>query len=331
MLIGAAIFSACLVAFAAGSVIYVYNVRGSVRYGSFSEYVRKGWPIFAPLNCLLYMLTQRRAKQPIMDLKEFPELEEIGEHWETIREEAVALYQRGSFDSTNKPDSPAYYDVGFRTFYKYGWSKFYLKWYGYTHKSARELCPNTVEILKRSKCVNGAMFSILPPGSKLTRHLDPVACSLRYHLGLATPESSDCFIDIDGQTYSWKNGEALLFDETYLHYARNDSDDYRLILMCDVERPMNILGRLANLPFKLLMRFTVVPNIAGDRRGLANAIFSGVAPVLKRTKALKASNRRLYLLLKHSFNALLLLIVLAALAGLFAALWYLVGSVGAGG
>ncbi|MGH6634584.1 MAG: aspartyl/asparaginyl beta-hydroxylase domain-containing protein, partial [Gammaproteobacteria bacterium] len=54
--------------------------------------------------------------------------------------------------------------------------------------------------------------------------------SLRYHLGLVTPSSDDCFINVDGVPYSWRDGEAFLFDETYLHYARNDSDQYRLIL-----------------------------------------------------------------------------------------------------
>ncbi|MGH6634583.1 MAG: aspartyl/asparaginyl beta-hydroxylase domain-containing protein [Gammaproteobacteria bacterium] len=103
---------------------------------------------------------------------------EIQQHWQTIREEGVRLYQQQGFESTKNPESPAYYDVGFRTFYKYGWSKFYLKWYGYTHDSAKESCPNTVRILKRISSVNGAMFSILPPGSQLTRHADPIACSL---------------------------------------------------------------------------------------------------------------------------------------------------------
>lgn len=305
-----------VLAFVIGSLTYVYLLRGQERYASFGEYLRKGWPIFTPLNVLLYLFTQARASRAIVDLDKFKELDEIKANWETIRDEAVSLYEQGCFDTTNKPDSDAYYDVGFRTFYKYGWSKFYLTWYGYSHESAKKLCPKTVELMERIPSVNGAMFSILPPGSKLTRHLDPVACSLRYHLGLATPNSDKCFINVDGQDYSWRDGEAFMFDETYLHYARNDSDQYRLILMCDVNRPMFFIGGFINFLYRGLMRLSVVPNMEGDKRGLANAIFSGINPLLGKAKALKKTNKPLYLLLKYTVNGLLLLLIAALIWGL---------------
>lgn len=298
----AASITILLLAFAAGSVVYVYRFRGRVRYDSLKQYLRKGWPIFSPLNCILYLFTQRRARQPIADLDRFPELDAIRDNWETIRREAVELYRGRHFEADSDPDSQAYYDIGFRTFFKYGWRKFYLTWYGCTHESARRLCPRTVSILEGVPSVNGAMFSLLPPGGKLTPHTDPFACSLRYHLGLDTPGSDACYIEIDGQTHSWRDGRALLFDETYLHHARNDADDYRLILMCDVERPMHVIGRAVNVLYKGLMRLTVVPNMPGDSRGLANRVFAGLSPVLARSKALKRTHRGRYLALKYSVN-----------------------------
>ncbi|PAU78739.1 hypothetical protein CK501_13725 [Halovibrio salipaludis] len=51
-----------IVAFVAGSMIYVYRFRGQERYKSVGEYWRKGWPIFSPLNCLLYLFTEKRAR-----------------------------------------------------------------------------------------------------------------------------------------------------------------------------------------------------------------------------------------------------------------------------
>ena len=302
--------------FILGSITYVYLYRGNARYENVGEYLRKGWPIFSPLNCLLYMFTQSRARHPIIDLDNFHELDEIQKNWETIREEVLNLYRQHYFEQTKKSESQASYDIGFRTFFKYGWSKFYLKWYGYTHDSAKKLCPNTVRVLEQIPSVNGAMFTILPAGGQLTRHLDPIACSLRYHLGLDTPNSDDCFINIDGVSYSWRNGKALLFDETYPHYARNDSDQCRLILMCDVERPMNFIGRFINFFFKGLMRMTVVPNTEGDKRGFANILFSGLAPVNKKLKALKQTNRKLYLLIKYTINLTLILLPFAIIAGL---------------
>ena len=84
-----------------------------------------------------------------------------------------------------------------------------------------------------------AMFAVLPPGSNLVRHRDPFAGSLRYHLGLKVPQDApSCRIFVDGQPYHWKEGEAVMFDETYIHHAENLTDETRLILFCDVERPM---------------------------------------------------------------------------------------------
>ncbi len=303
-----------IVAFVIGSLIYVFKFRGQARFENLSEYLRKGWPIFAPFNCLLYLFTEKRARLPIMDVEKFPELKDIQNNWKTIQKEVEELYKNGYFEMTKKPTENSYYDIGFRTFYKYGWSKFYLKWYGYTHESAKKLAPETVKILERSKMVNGAMFSILPVGSQLTRHLDPVACSLRYHLGLSTPNKDECFINIDDKMYSWRDGQALLFDETYLHYAKNNSDRYRLILMCDVERPMNFLGKFINFLYKGLMSLTVVPNMAGDKHGLVNRIFSSLSPILQKTKTLKQTNRPLYLTIKYSVNTTLILLLFGVLA-----------------
>lgn len=309
--------------FVATSITYVYAYRGQERFASFNEYVRKGWPIFTPLNCLLYLFTKKKAKKAIISVEDFPELKVIQDNWEVIRQEAQTLLDNGFFDATKNPENNAYYDIGFRTFYKYGWSKFYLKWYGYTHASALIHCPKTVEILKGVKTVNGAMFSFLPVGSQLTRHLDPVACSLRYHLGLKTPESEDCFINVDGQNYSWRDGEGFIFDETYLHYAKNNSQKTRLILMCDVERPMFLIGPLINFIYKIAMRMSVVPNTAEDRRGTANVIFSKLSPLLKKTKALKQTNPFLYKVIKHTVNFILLMVLLGIIYLLLSFVVYL--------
>lgn len=311
-------------AFVFASLYYVYKLRGTERFEDFNEYVRKGWPIFSPFNCILYLFTKKRARKSIMTVEDFPELKEIQENWSTIREEAYSLYQSGAFEQTKDPEADSYYDIGFRTFYKYGWSKYYVKWYGAQHKSALKSCPKTVEILDRIPSVNGAMFSLLPVGSKLTRHLDPVACSLRYHLGLSTPNQNECYISVDGTSYSWRDGEAFLFDETYLHFAKNNSEKDRLILMCDVERPLFLVGSLVNLFYKVLMRMTVVPNTPEDPRGLANTIYAKLAPILLKTKSLKQTNRGMYLLLKHSVNFTLLLIVIALVVGLVNATIYFV-------
>lgn len=299
-----------VVLFSLGSITYVYSMRGDVRYESFVEYLQKGWPIFTPYNCALYLFTYPKARRPIMDMDEFPELKLLEDNWEVIAEEGKRLMELGTFEAATDPDSSSYYDVGFRTFYKYGWSKFYLNWYGYTHESAKQSCPKTVELLRQIPQVNGALFTTLPPGGQLTRHLDPFASSLRYHLGLATPNDDACFINVDGQTCSWRDGEALMFDETYIHFVKNNSDQSRLILMCDVERPMSWVGKLINWPYKQVITAFTVPNTDIDKRGLANRTFQTLVPFFEKSKTLKETNRVLYKVLKYSLNTSLLLVLL---------------------
>jgi beta-hydroxylase len=297
------------------SMYYIYTYRGNTRYSSWSEYFRKGWPIFAPLNCLLYLFSCKKVRQPIIDTLQYKELDELRKNWEVIRDEALALQHGGELENINKPGSDASYDLGFRTFHKYGWRKYYLKWYGYTHTSAQQQCPKTTEILSKIKNINGAMFAYMPGNSELTRHLDPVACSLRYHLGLETPNSKDCFINVDGEAYAWQDGKDLLFDETYLHFVKNNTDESRLILMCDFNRPVNIFGKAINFCYKILMRASVVPNTDEDKGGLANRIFKNVTPLLQQSKELKQTNRKAYKRLKYTVNSLLLLVLIGVLVG----------------
>jgi len=79
-----------IVAFCVGSMAYAYAYRGQARWTGFGEYVRKGWPLFTPFNCLLYLFTKPKARPAIMDVSKFPELAELQENWEVIRDEALA-------------------------------------------------------------------------------------------------------------------------------------------------------------------------------------------------------------------------------------------------
>jgi beta-hydroxylase len=305
------------------SMAYVYRFRGEVRYASAREYLKHTWPIFAPINCFLYMFTQNRGKGPILELEKFSELALIQENWETIRDEAIELWRARCFESINEPGQAAHYDVGFRTFFRHGWRKYYLTWYGYTHQSAIESCPKTISILSKIPSVRGAMLAILPAGGKLTRHIDPLGCSVRYHLGLVTPNSDDCYINVDGNFYSWRDSEAFLFDMTYAHFANNDSDQDRIILMCDVERPTFFLGKLFNWLLLKLMPVTIVPNTEQDRAGIANKIFRMSVPITNWFKNLKKRNRTLYKILKYALNIFLLATLLGILIATVSAISWL--------
>ncbi len=188
--------------------------------------------LFAPYNLLMYAFSAVPAR-PILDRAGFPQLDLLKDHWKDIREEAAHLFDQGFIRAAEKKN-----DASFNSFFKQGWKRFYLKWYGEPLPSAEALCPRTVELLNRLPDVKAAMFALLPPGSKLNPHRDPFAGSLRYHLGLITPNSEDCRIFVDGQVHAWRDGEDVVFDETYVHWAENRTDQTRVILFCDVVRPL---------------------------------------------------------------------------------------------
>ena len=66
-------FFVVIVALVAASMVYVYRFRGETRYQSLTEYFRKGWPIFSPFNCVLYMTTLPRGSEAVLNPAEFPE------------------------------------------------------------------------------------------------------------------------------------------------------------------------------------------------------------------------------------------------------------------
>jgi beta-hydroxylase len=285
------------------SVIYV-QLRGRVRLG-FWRQLSDHSTFMAPINCFMYLFS-RVPNQAFLPLESFPELKKLQANWEAVRAEGERLYGAGDIKASDK-----FNDAGFQSFFKTGWKRFYLKWYNEAHPSATELCPVTTALLREIPSVKAAMFAALPPGARLVRHRDPYAGSLRYHLGLSTPNDDGCYIDVDGERYSWRDGEAVVFDETYLHYAENTTGQNRIILFCDVERPMWTPAAYVN---RFISRYIIAaaasPNKEGDRTGGINKIFVYLRHVRLFGKDIKKKNRKLYYVLKWAVFAPPVLLVL---------------------
>ena len=275
-----------------GSALFVH-LRGRARFGllkALTDYT----VLLAPYNALMVLFSRVRAR-PYAEVAQFPDLAPLQAHWEEIRAEALALDEGGRIRAAT-----GYNDLGFNSFFRSGWKRFYLKWYGDELASARAACPRTVELLNRIPSIKGAMFASLPPEGKLVRHRDPYAGSLRYHLGLVTPNAPGCYIEVDGERYFWKDGEAVVFDETFIHHAENTTDQTRVILFCDIERPMRsrLLARFNRWFADHVMAASASQNEVGERIGGINRFFQVAYKARLQTKKLKATHRRLYYLSK---------------------------------
>lgn len=91
-----------------------------------------------------------------------------------------------------------------------------------------------------------AFFSILESGKSIPAHNGPYAGYLRYHLALMVPQSNPPTIRVKDQYHTWKEGESILFDDTWNHEVVNDSDSIRTVLIVDIMRPMPLPLHLVN-------------------------------------------------------------------------------------
>lgn len=253
--------------------------------------------LMAPINVFMYLFSKVPTQKPYLPTHLFANLQTLETQWEIIREEAKGLIDQEKIRAADKNN-----DAGFNSFFKTGWKRFYLKWYDAKHPSAEKFCPKTVELLQQIPCIKAAMFAELAPHSTLNPHRDPYAGSLRYHLGLITPNDDRCFIVVDNEQYSWRDGQAVVFDETYLHHAHNNTDSRRIILFCDIERPMRYRWAQAiNRWFgKVMMTAAASPNEIGDETGSISRLFHFVWIVGQYRRRLKKFNKPLYLLTKFS-------------------------------
>lgn len=275
------------------SALYAH-FRGRVRFG-LARALLDFTVLIAPVNALMYLFSRTPRSAFIDQPREFPELKLLNDNWQVIRDEAMALADGGQIRAAE-----GYTDMGFNSFFRTGWKRFYLTWYGRDLPSAMAQCPNTLSLLRQIPGVKAAMFASLPPGATLQRHRDPYAGSLRYHLGLVTPNHPDCFIEVDGQRYHWKDGEAVMFDETYIHHAANKTQQQRVVLFCDIERPLwTAPVRWFNRVFaKYVLAAAASANAEGESIGGLNQFFKVFYQGRLKAKAFKAKRRKAYYVLK---------------------------------
>lgn len=284
--------------------IFYTHFRGKERL-KFLRQLTDHTSLLAPINLLMYFFSAV-PKTPFISLNQFPDLQKLQDNWLIIREEAQALVAKGYISASEKHD-----DIGFNSFFRRGWKRFYLKWYKDPMPSAVVECPKTLELINQIPSINAAMFALLPKKSFLFKHRDPYAGSLRYHLGLITPNKKECCIYVDGQGYFWQDGQAVLFDETYVHYAENKTEEDRIILFCDVRRPLtNSLANQINYLFsQTIMRAAASKNTSMERVGIINKLFCYLYKVRLLGKRLKKYNRPLYYGIKYLIYSALIYIL----------------------
>ena len=114
------------------------------------------------------------------------------------------------------------------------------------------------------------------------------------------PNSEKCYDYVDGQRYWWKDGESVIFDETFVHEVRNDTEKARLILFCNITRPQKnrLLQSIPEWLSNKIMSAAVSPNASADKTGFINCLSTIYWTYDNNRKKLKTWNKNIYIITK---------------------------------
>ena len=190
---------------------------------------------------------------PIYDNAVFPWAKSIERDWRLIRAELDRVL-------TRKDDLPGFHEIASDVnaiSQDRGWKTFLLCGYGFRSDNNIRLCPDTWRVCQNIPGLITVMFSILEPGKHLPPHRGPYNGVLRLHLGLIVPEPREQLgIRVETNTYRWKEGEAVIFDDAYEHEAWNRTPHTRVVLFVDFRKPLRFPANFLNWLLLNLAVFT---------------------------------------------------------------------------
>jgi len=181
--------------------------------------------------------------QPYYSRELFPFIAALEDATAQIREEMLACAQdQGGvepFLGTVDPDAIGNYLATTRD--QASWDAFFFFRHGEAYRDNAARCPRTMAVLNQLPLVQirdhapEICFSFLTPGTHILPHYGVTNTRLVMHLPLLVP--SGCELVVGGQSHSWREGECVVFDDTYLHEAWNRGDGLRAVLIMDVWNP----------------------------------------------------------------------------------------------
>lgn len=124
------------------------------------------------------------------------------------------------------------------------WKAFFFYRHGRRHDANHARCPATssaleaIELCRIDDQAPEILFSVLAPGSHINPHHGVTNVRLVMHLPLIVPPGSGCALHLVGHgEHAWREGELVMFDDTYLHEAWNRSAQTRVVLLMDCWNP----------------------------------------------------------------------------------------------
>ncbi|MBD2841832.1 aspartyl/asparaginyl beta-hydroxylase domain-containing protein [Erythrobacter rubeus] len=177
--------------------------------------------------------------RPVFGASEFDWTQPLTDEWESIRDEALAIYEHRDAIPPLREISPDHR----RIMRDNSWRSFFLIGYGHRQEENIARAPRTAELVSRIPGLNSAFFSILAPGARIVPHRGVTKAFITAHLGIKVPRDREsCWLRVGNERLSWREGEWTVFDDTYEHEVHNDTDETRIVLLCQVARPLKAPG-----------------------------------------------------------------------------------------
>ncbi len=227
-----------------------------------------------PLNAIYHAVTRAAralfdagiSTPPILDPAiYFPDAKRYLERFGAIRAEALAL-------SDGLARIPRFHDLmaaqgELSAHDGRAWRLFVLKAYGVAVPENLARCPSLAALLEQTPDVVSAVISLVDGHKHIPPHRGPFRGILRFHLGLFVPQLLDgrpaTVLRVDGVEHRIGDANSLLWDDTYEHELRNESDQLRIALLLDVRRRgmpwgLQLLSRLIVGAVAMLIRLKAI-------------------------------------------------------------------------
>lgn len=121
------------------------------------------------------------------------------------------------------------------------WKIFPFCGFGVTIKENCDRCPTIYSLLQKIPGLQTALISRMGGNMCLKPHQGWSSLSnhvLRCHYSLIVP--SGCGLVVNEEVRYHEDGKWIIFDDSKLHSAFNNSDQDRYVLIVDIERPANV-------------------------------------------------------------------------------------------
>ncbi len=120
-----------------------------------------------------------------------------------------------------------------------GWSSLSSMFWGlYSNNEPAQKCPTLFNMLYKVPGIVSISFSRLEPQTKINEHHGETNAIIRCHMGIEVPAGLPlCGMKVAGEEKCWEEGKWLFFNDAQNHFAWNNTDKRRIILIVDVIRP----------------------------------------------------------------------------------------------